>query len=128
MDWLCFARFCSENSSIEIIQDSNAVNAIDSNITAIENINPTVVNIVQTNTYYIIAGAFKNQNKAIKLSEELMKDGFVNSEVILNPKAKSKHLKYFVTYTKLNDLDKTTLELNSINENENSDAWIFISK
>lgn len=120
--------FCSENLSKEIIQDSNAVNAIDSNITVFENFNPAAINTIQTNTYYIIAGAFKNQNKAIKLSEELMKDGFVNSEVILNPKAKSKHLKYFVTYTKLNDLDKTTLELNSINENENSDAWIFISK
>jgi hypothetical protein len=94
----------------------------------IENINPAAISSVQTKTYYIIAGAFKNQNTAIKLSEELLKDGFVNSEVILNPKAKSKHLKYFVTYTKMNDFDKTTSELNSINENENSDAWIFVSK
>jgi hypothetical protein len=120
--------YCLENSTKELLQDSSSIITIDSNSTVIENIKPTEISSVQTNTYYIIAGAFKNQNKAIKLSEELMNDGFVNSEVILNPKAKSKHLKYFVTYTKMNDLDKTTSELNSINENENSDAWIFVSK
>jgi len=120
--------FCSENSSHEIVSDSTTIISLDSTITEIENITSITTNLVQPNTYYIIAGAFKNENFAINLSEELIKDGFINSEVILNPKAKSKYLKYFVTYTKMNDLDKTTNELNLINENENSDAWIFISK
>ena len=112
--------FCLENSKHEIV--------IDSNIIAIENITSIPTNSVQPNTYYIIAGAFKNKNYALNLSEELMKEGFVNSEVILNPRAKSKYLKYFVTYTKMNDFDKSTIELDSINENENTDAWIYISK
>lgn len=120
--------FYLENSTREIVSDSTSIIALDSKITAIENIASITTNLVQPNTYYIIAGAFKNENFALNLSEELSRDGFINSEVILNPRAKSKYLKYFVTYTKMNDLDKTTNELNLINENENSDAWIFISK
>jgi hypothetical protein len=96
--------------------------------TPIENIVETPINTVQSNTFYIIAGAFKNENKALEFVNELSTDGFVNSEVILNPNAKSKHLKYYVTYTKFSDLNQTITELNSINENENPDAWIFESK
>jgi hypothetical protein len=120
--------YCLENSTKEIIQDTNTIIALDSTNVVIENTALSTINTVQTNTYYIIAGAFKNENIAINLLEELTRDGFVNSEIILNPKAKSKHLKYFVTYTKFTDLDKTTYELSLINENENSDAWIFVSK
>lgn len=120
--------FCLENSTHEIVIDSTTIIALDSTITEIENFTSIPTNLVQPNTYYIIAGAFKNENYAINLSEELSREGFINSEVIINPRAKSKHLKYFVTYTKMNDFDKATFELNSIDENENSDAWIFISK
>lgn len=120
--------FCLENSTLELLQDTTTFIAIDSTITATENITLIPTNSVQPNTYYIIAGAFKNEITALNLKDELVKDGFVNSEVILNPKSKSKHLKYFVTYSKYNDLDKTNYELNSINENENSDAWVFVSK
>ncbi len=120
--------FCLENLTKEIIQDTTTIIALDSTNVVIENTVLSTINTVQANTYYIIAGAFKNENTAKNLLEELTRDGFVNSEVILNPKAKSKHLKYFVTYTKFTDLDKTTNELNLINENENSDAWIFVSK
>jgi hypothetical protein len=120
--------FCLENSTLEMVSDSTTIIALDSNLIAIENIISIPTNTVEPNTYYIIAGAFKNENYALNLSEELSREGFINSEVIINPKAKSKHLKYFVTYTKMNDFDKTTNELYLINENENSDAWIFISK
>ena len=120
--------FCLENSTLELLQDTTTIIALDSNLIPIENIISIPTNKVEPNTYYIIAGAFKNENTAINLSEELSREGFINSEVIINPKAKSKHLKYFVTYTKMNDFDKTTNELYLINENENSDAWIFISK
>lgn len=120
--------FCIENSTHEIVIDSTTIIALDSTITEIENFTSIPTNLVQPNTYYIIAGAFKNENYALNLSEELSREGFINSEVIINPRAKSKHLKYFVTYTKMNDFDKATFELNSIDENENSDAWIFISK
>lgn len=120
--------FCLENSTLELLQDTTTINALDSNLIPIENIISIPTNTVEPNTYYIIAGAFKNENTAINLSEELSREGFKNSEVIINPRAKSKHLKYFVTYTKMNDFDKTTNELYLINENENSDAWIFISK
>ncbi len=120
--------YCLQNSTLELLQDTTTIIALDSNLITIENIISTPSNTVEPNTYYIIAGAFKNENTAINLSEELSREGFVNSEVIINPKAKSKHLKYFVTYTKMNDFEKTTNELYLINENENSDAWIFISK
>jgi hypothetical protein len=76
-------------------------------------------------SYYIIAGAFKNETKAKKLLKELNADGFPNAEIIENPKASSKKLKFFVTYNKFSSLNETTLELGKINENENPDAWIF---
>lgn len=82
---------------------------------------------VQANLYYIIAGAFKSEEKAGKFVEELNHDGFKNSEVLINPDAKGKGLKYFVTYSKHSDLNETISELNTINENENPDAWIFES-
>lgn len=76
-------------------------------------------------SFYIIAGAFKSETKAKKLVDELNADGFPNAEIIENPKASSKKLKYFVTYNKFSSLNETTLELGKINENENPDAWIF---
>ena len=77
-------------------------------------------------SFYIIAGAFKNEIKAKKLLKELNADGFPNAEIIENPKASSKKLKFFVTYNKFSSLIETNLELGQINENENPDAWILI--
>ncbi|MFZ4799804.1 MAG: SPOR domain-containing protein [Bacteroidia bacterium] len=82
---------------------------------------------VQANLYYIIAGAFKSEQKADKFVNELNKDGFKNAAVLINPDAKGKGLKYYVTYSKHTDLAETISELNNINENENPDAWIFES-
>ncbi len=79
-------------------------------------------------SFYIIAGAFQNETKAKKLLKELNADGFPNAEIIENPKASSKKLKFFVTYNKFSSLQETTLELGKINENENPDAWIFEAK
>ncbi len=120
--------FCIENSMNEILFDTTSIITSDSSLNEIENAISNPTNTVHSTTYYIIAGAFKDENYALNLSKELMKEGFVNSEVILNPRAKSKYLKYFVTYTKFDEMAKTTIELDSINENENSDAWIYISK
>lgn len=82
---------------------------------------------VQANLYYIIAGAFKSEQKADKFVNELNNDGFKNAAVLINPDAKSNGLKYYVTYSKHTDLAETISELNTINENENPDAWIFES-
>lgn len=82
---------------------------------------------VQANLYYIIAGAFKSEEKAGKFVEELNNDGFKKAAVLINPDAKSNGLKYYVTYSKHTDLVETITELNTINENENPDAWIFES-
>jgi len=82
---------------------------------------------VQANLYYIIAGAFISEDKAGKFVEELIHDGFKNAAILLNPDAKNSGLKYYVTYSKHTDLVETISELNTINENENPDAWIFES-
>ena len=70
--------FCLENSTLELLQDTTTIIALDSNLIPIENIISIPTNTVEPNTYYIIAGAFKNENTAINLSEELSREGFIN--------------------------------------------------
>ncbi len=108
--------------TLQSIENQNIAEVIDNK--PIEEVSVSEANA----SYYIIAGAFRNEIKAKKLLKELNADGFPNAEIIENPKASSKKLKFFVTYNKFSSLNETTLELGKINENENPDAWIFEAK
>jgi len=77
--------------------------------------------------YYIVAAAYNNEEKAKSFLNEIKNDGFDNAELILNTSSNKKALKYLVTYNKFSDLSITETELNTLNEYENPDAWIFES-
>ncbi|MEI7979521.1 MAG: SPOR domain-containing protein [Bacteroidota bacterium] len=77
--------------------------------------------------YYIVAAAYNNEEKAKSFLNEIKNDGFDNAELILNTSKNKKALKYLVTYNKFSDLSITETELNTLNEYENPDAWIFES-
>jgi hypothetical protein len=98
---------------------------IDLNTIDIDNEKPISKQI--SKLYYIVAAAYNNEEKAKSFLNEIKNDGFDNAELILNTSANKKALKYLVTYNKFSDLSITETELNTLNEYENPDAWIFES-
>ncbi|MES2381748.1 MAG: SPOR domain-containing protein [Bacteroidota bacterium] len=130
----------------DIIIDSNAINNTPDNtnmdsviakpITVTEESKPIneivtevlTATIAEKSSYYIIAGAFETEKRANKLLQELTKEGYPEAELIANPKTKSRDIKFFVTYKKLNDFNASTIALNTIHESENPDAWILLAR
>lgn len=84
--------------------------------------------IAEKSSYYIIAGAFETEKRANKLLQQLTKDGYPEAELIANPKTRSRDIKFFVTYKKLNDFNASTIALNTIHQRENPDAWILLAR
>lgn len=105
---------------VSVTEESKPINEIVTEV--------LTASIAEKSSYYIIAGAFETEKRAYKLLQELTKDGYPEAELIANPKTKSRDIKFFVTYKKLNDFNASTIALNTIHENENPDAWILLAR
>ncbi|MES2726883.1 MAG: hypothetical protein V4643_07260 [Bacteroidota bacterium] len=105
---------------ITVSEESKPINEIVTEV--------LTASIAEKSSYYIIAGAFETEKRASKLLQELTKEGYPEAELIANPKTKSRDIKFFVTYKKLNDFNASTIALNTIHESENPDAWILLAR
>lgn len=72
------------------------------------------------NTYYLIAGSFKNEQNAIDFKDRLAAN---NYPAVLFNKPDSDF--YFVAYDRFSNLDHAKAALADIVQNENDGAWIY---
>lgn len=70
--------------------------------------------------YYIIAGSFKQENKAINHAEELAEKGY-EPEVIEQPDSDF----FYVVYNSYDDIEEARSELKKIKADDNDSAWLL---
>jgi cell division protein FtsN len=73
--------------------------------------------------YFVIAGAFRNENNAIKKVKELKTKGF-NAQVV----GKNKYDLTQVAFDSYSDLDEANLALQNIKSTVLKDAWLLVKE
>jgi len=71
-------------------------------------------------TYYLIAGSFKNEQNAMDFKDKLAEN---NHPAVLLNKPDSDF--FFVAYDRFSNLDQAKAALSDIVQNENDSAWIY---
>lgn len=72
-------------------------------------------------TYYIVGGSFKKEGNAEDFRDKLNSQGF-NSKIL------QKGNFMFVTYQTFNNLETAKTALADIQQNQNSDAWLYVKR
>jgi cell division protein FtsN len=78
---------------------------------------------IEPNNYFIIAGAFRNENNATKKVNELKEKGF-NAKII----GKNKFNLTQVAFDSFSDLDEANRALKNIKANVLKEAWLLVKK
>ncbi|UYW01092.1 SPOR domain-containing protein [Flavobacterium agricola] len=71
--------------------------------------------------YHVIAGSFKSEENALKKTQELQELGFTGASII----GKNPHNLYMVAYKSFADYSGAINALNTIQKNNNKEAWVY---
>ncbi len=107
-----------EQQKIRLNKIQNATFVIDTPLPTI-----TLESVEQPKNYFIIAGAFRDENNAIKKVNELKEKGF-NATIV----GKNKFNLTQVAFEGFSDLDKANQKLQEIKTTVLKDAWLLVKE